>query len=75
MEQRIIAVIQELCPVDTRITEEMLLKEDLGFDSLKLVQLLVLIEEKMGFEFEESDLDPSSLVSIGDYNRLVAKYL
>lgn len=75
MEQGVIEAIKELCPIEKSPTDEARLKEDLGFDSLKLVELLVLTEEKMDFEFEESDLNPSGLKTIGDYNRLVAKYI
>jgi acyl carrier protein len=46
--------------MDTKLTY------DLGLDSLKLVQIMVSIEDKYGIEFDVEDLDPRHIVTISD---------
>ena len=47
------------------------LKEDLGFDSLTLVGLIVDIEEALNFEFDDAALDPSKLITLQDLVNLL----
>lgn len=56
------------------ITAEMELKGDLGIDSLSLVELVVDLEERFNIEFDESDLDPANLKTVGSIYSLVDKY-
>ncbi|PWL98740.1 MAG: acyl carrier protein [Clostridiales bacterium] len=56
------------------ITAEMELKGDLGIDSLGLVELVVDLEERFNIEFDESDLDPANLKTVGSIYSLVDKY-
>ena len=53
------------------VSENMRLKEDLGFDSLRIVSLILEIEEKMSLTFDDSDLDPSELLTVKDLNNLI----
>lgn len=55
--------------------KDMTLIGDLGFDSLKLVMLLVMIEENFNVELDESDMDPYMLLTVEDVIRLVFKYV
>ena len=57
------------------IAEDMKLSEDLGFDSLSLVELIVDLEERFDIEIDESDLDPGHLKTVGQIYTLVDKYL
>lgn len=50
-----------------------LLKDELGLDSLRLVQIMVAIEEKYEFEFEPEDLDPRAFERIADLVILTEK--
>jgi len=50
------------------------LREDLGIDSLRMVELLVAIEERIGIVIDESDLDPGKLVTIQDIADVIKKY-
>lgn len=50
------------------------LQEDLGFDSLDLVTLLVELEEACEIEFDESDMNPFDLATIADVMALIDKY-
>lgn len=75
MDERIALVIGNLSPVDTEFRDDMSLKNDLGFDSLRLVELMVKLEESLQIEFDESDLDPGKLLTIADLDLLVCRYL
>lgn len=57
------------------IAEDMKLSEDLGFDSLSLVELIVDLEDRFDIEIDESDLDPGHLKTVGQIYTLVDKYL
>jgi len=50
------------------------LKDDLGFDSLKLVELILAIEDGLSIEIDESDLDPSQIMTVDDLYKLIKKY-
>ena len=60
---------------EENVTPDQELKADLGFDSLSLVAVVVGLEEKFGIEFNESDLDPSKIIPVGDLIELVEKYI
>lgn len=55
---------------DTSVT----LTEDLSLDSLKMVTLLIMIEDSFEIELEESDMDPFRLITVADIICLVEKY-
>ena len=57
------------------IAADMKLSEDLGFDSLSLVELIVDLEDRFNIEIDESDLDPGQLKTVGQIYTLVDKYL
>lgn len=73
-EYKVIELLREigLAQIDHK---DLTLIEDLGFDSLKLVMLLVMIEENFGIELDESDMDPYMLLTVEDVIRLVFKYV
>ena len=50
------------------------LKDDLGFDSLRLVELILAIEDGLSIEIDESDLDPSQIMTVDDLYKLIKKY-
>lgn len=57
------------------ITAELKLNEDLGLDSLNMVELMVELEERFDIEIDESDLDPAALQTVEQVYALVAKYV
>lgn len=74
IEKQVIQLLEEiglLTIADTSMT----LAEDLGFDSLKLVMLLVLIEDTFEIELDESDMNPFELLCVEDVVQLVKKYV
>lgn len=50
------------------------LAEDLGFDSLAMVMLLIDLEETFGFTLAESDMNPLDLVTVADVVALARTY-
>ena len=48
--------------------------EDLGMDSLMMVMLLIDLEDGLGIELEESDMNPFDLVKVEDVIALAEKY-
>ena len=51
------------------------IKEDCGLDSLSLVSVIVGLEETLGKEFDDSDLEPAELITVGNIIMLTEKYL
>ncbi|MBE6531805.1 MAG: acyl carrier protein [Ruminococcaceae bacterium] len=73
-EYRVIELIREIGLTEIE-HKDLTLIDDLGFDSLKLVMLLVMIEENFGIELDESDMDPYTLLTVEDVIRLVFRYV
>lgn len=48
--------------------------EDLGMDSLMMVMLLIDLEDGLGIELEESDMNPFDLIKVEDVIALAEKY-
>jgi acyl carrier protein len=58
-------IIVELLGVDaSKVTESARFREDLGADSLDLVELIMAFEEKFGAEI--SDEDAQSITTVGE---------
>ena len=49
-------------------------KDDLGFDSLKMVELMVDLEDTFNIEINESDLNPAMLEKVNHIYVLMEKY-
>lgn len=60
---------------EQNINKDTQLVEDLNYDSIKLVQLLVVIEEKYNVEFIDEDMDFGNFKTIGTLSDLVSKYM
>ena len=73
MKERVFKVLGELSGAE-KITTKSNLQQDLGLDSLKMVTLLLELEEEFGFELEESDMNPFELKTVKDVIKLVEKY-
>lgn len=71
--EKIKNIIAEILGINvTDIVSESRLKEDLNADSLKLVQILLAIEDE--FQIELEDEDAVSIKTFADIERLVKKY-
>lgn len=65
--------IQAVAPY-AKIQEHALLKEDLGIDSLNLVQLILAVEEALQVTINTSDLDPEKWKTVQDVRQIAERY-
>ena len=57
-------IVEQLQVSDTTITEESSFIDDLGADSLDLVELIMALEEEFGIEIPDTDAE--KVVTVGD---------
>ena len=57
-------IIEQLQVSETAITEEASFIDDLGADSLDLVELIMALEEEFGIEIPDADAE--KVVTVGD---------
>ena len=70
MLERVVEIIKEQLNLDgVEITEDSSFKDDLGADSLDLIELVMALEEEFGVEIPSEDLP--SIVTVND----VVEYL
>ena len=74
IEKEVIALLEDLCLSKIEDTSQTL-AEDLAMDSLRLVMLLVMIEDAFEIELDESDMNPFVLLTAADVVELVSKYI
>ena len=74
MLEKVNEILMEMGFLDQPPAKEMTLKDDLGLDSLKIVELIVALEDELHIEFDESDLDPATLETVDHIHALVKKY-
>ncbi len=58
---------------DIEITDS--LQDDLGFDSMNMVLMMIALEDEFHFTLRASDMDPYALKTVGDVVGLVERYL
>ncbi len=72
---RVIELIQKIIPErKTEITAETRLFEDLEFDSISTMQLLVAAEERFGFDSGDSEESLQAFETVGAFAEFVEKY-
>lgn len=74
VKSRVFAILEELTSIPIQ-DSNLLLVEDLGMDSLRMVMLLVTIEDTFEIELDESDMNPFSLITVQNVVNLVMKYV
>ena len=74
LKNQLFEVIEDLCLIPVQSGEQTLM-DDLNFDSLRLVMLLVSLEDTFEIELDESDMNPFALVTVNDVMALVEKYI
>ena len=74
MKREVDRIPMELCFLEDAPMPAMTLKDELGLDSLRIVELMVALEDALSIQLEESDLDPAELETVGDIYRLADKY-
>ena len=71
--EKVVSILSELCEIE-EIFAENELQKDLGLDSLQMVTLLMMLEEKFEIVLEESDMNPFDLTLVEDVIHLVERY-
>ena len=66
--------IMEIVFLDQLPNPEDDIKNDLGIDSLKIVELMIALEETLEIEFSEDDLDPETIRTVQDLYAIVSGY-
>lgn len=66
-------ILSELSGLES-IGSEQNLQKDLGLDSLQMVTLLMMLEDRLGIVLEESDMNPFDLISVENVLHLAHKY-
>lgn len=67
-------IISQMCG-SVEVKRDDLLRDDLGFDSLMLVTLMVLLEDEFNIAFMVADLDPFALATVQDVEKLIKRYV
>lgn len=74
IKTQVIGILEDLCT--DKINDTSLdLVSGLALDSLRMVMLLVMIEDVFEIELDESDMNPFKLRTINDVINLVSKYM
>ena len=63
-------LVDELEIDESKIEDEARLKEDLGIDSLEVVDVIVLVEEEFGFKMKREDF--KDLKTYGEFCQFIA---
>ena len=74
VEKQVAEVLEELCLTEIEDTSKTLLG-DLAMDSLRMVMLLVTLEDTFEIELDESDMNPFALITVQNVIELVKKYV
>ena len=75
VQDKVIGLISERSLIKDSVAETMRLREDLGIDSLRLVEIVLTLEDSFDVAFGEDDLAPDNFSSVSDMIRLVEKYI
>ena len=70
---KVCVILSKLSGIES-ICLEHELQSDLGLDSLQMVTLLMMLEEKFLITLDESDMNPFDLVNVWQVVDLVEKY-
>ena len=73
IKSQVTEILEDICAIE--VTDETAtLQNDLQMESLRMVMLLVMIEDAFEIELDESDMNPFALLTVKDTIDLVAKY-
>ena len=73
IKEKVFEIIRDISEKE-EIQETDSLETDVGLDSLKMVMLLIDIEESFEIELDESDMNPFDLQTVNDVIKLVERY-
>lgn len=70
----VIGILIEISGLE-QINSDDNLQDDLALDSLAMVTLLILIEEKLSIELDETDMNPMDLLTVSDVVNMATRYV
>lgn len=70
---KVSTILSELSGIEN-ISPELKLQSELGLDSLRMVTLLMMLEESFALTLDESDMNPYDLFNVSDVINLIQKY-
>ena len=73
MEAKLLNIIRLVSPYESKITYDSYLKDDLGFSSLKMVELIFEIEKSYDIEFDDNDLDVLKINTVKDLEDILVR--
>ena len=74
MQDQIIKVVENICRLSGKQVEPQLhLIEDLGFDSIMLLDLISQLEAEFEVVFEDEDLDLQNFSSVDHMSKLIGR--
>ena len=71
--EQVAAILSELSGMEN-IQSQQMLQEDLGLDSLQMITLLIMLEERFEIVLDESDMNPFDLTEVRQVVALAQKY-
>ena len=74
IKKQVIEIVEELCLMPIQ-DADVTLTGDLSMDSLRMVMLLVTLEDTFEIELDESDMNPFALITVQDVINLAMKYV
>lgn len=74
IRQQVLEIVEDLCLTPVQDGGQTLLG-DLSLDSLRMVMLLVTLEDSFEIELDESDMNPFALITVNDVVDLAMKYV
>ena len=74
-EKKINDILMEIAFLEKPPLFDADLKENLGIDSLKKVELIVELEDSFNISIDENDLDPQNIKTVRDIHNLINKYI
>ena len=75
MKEKVRDILQKESFYDGELTPELLLNETLGIDSLRIVNVLLELEETFGILIGEEDMEPKKLMYVQDIYDLAERYV
>ena len=75
MNEQINKIISEISMFPKEQIAESDILKDLGVDSIKMVEIIIALEENFSINFTETDLNPEKLITVKDIVLLVERYM
>ncbi|MEO6671885.1 MAG: phosphopantetheine-binding protein [Ginsengibacter sp.] len=73
-EETVTTLIRQVSPGSPRLSSKANLMDDLGFDSIKMLELIVEIENKFNIQISEQDLNINYFSTVDSICELLKKY-